>query len=280
MVAIPVAATIAFHEIGGYNGLVQNLPATHMAIELTEANILLIGSMLFYSLIPVSEGTFMQRFLMANDSRQLNRALVVLASVCIPFVLVLCIIGFVIKVKAPEIDPNTALFYLIGNYLPIGITGLLVSGILAAIMSTADSWLNTTSVLCAHDIAKGLFPNLNDRQELLIARLSVLVIAGLAITLALAGNSLMGLLWLASNFWMPVILIPLAAGFLKFKTNQKSFIASAILGSTGALLGRYITGEFATTSILFGTMGSSLGLFGTHYLQKLSYNRQAESVNA
>ncbi|MCE2992029.1 MAG: ATP-binding protein [Candidatus Jidaibacter sp.] len=278
LVAIPVACALAFHEIGGYDQLVENLPSTHFSIEFTEANVLFIVSMIFYNLIPVSSGTFVQRFLMANSNKQLERALKIITLISIPFTLIICLIGFIVKARAPDIDPNIAFFYLIGNYLPLGITGLLITGILAAIMSTADSWLNTTSVLCAHDIAKGIFPKLTDKQELLIARISVLIISLLAVLLALTGKSLMGLSWLASNFWMPVILVPLAAGFLKFRSNYKSFLTSNILGIGGALLGRYVTGEFATVSMFFGVLFSAVGLFGMHYLQKLSYKQIGKDI--
>ncbi|MDF3046930.1 MAG: putative periplasmic sensor histidine kinase, partial [Candidatus Midichloriaceae bacterium] len=280
LVAIPVACAIAFHEVGGYSGLIEKLPTSHATIDFTEANILLIASMLFYGLVPVSESTFIQRFLMANDSKQLNKALIILAYISIPFILIMCLIGFVIKVKAPDVNPNTAFFYLIGNYLPVGITGLLISGILAAIMSTADSWLNTTSVLCAHDIAKGLFPKLNDKQELIIARFSVILLAALSVLLAVKGSSLMGLLWLASSFWMPIILIPLAAGFLKFQTSQKSFMTSTVFGFSGVLLGRFITGEFATVGILFGMIGCAIGLFGMHYWQTFTHQKISKNIFA
>ncbi len=270
LVAIPVACAIAFHEVGGYDGIVSKLPEAHLSIDFSHDNILFLLSMVFFSIIPVSAGTFIQRFLMANDSTQLNKALKINALVSLPFAMIICLIGFIVKAKAPEMDSNSAFFYMIGNYLPIGITGFLITGILAAIMSTADSWLNTTSVLCAHDIAKGLFPNITDKQELIIARISVLIIAALSVTLALTGSSIMALWWMSCNFWIPIILIPLAAGFFRFHTNYKSFLASTTLAIMGVLLGRYIKGEFATVSLLFGSIGCTMGLFGAHYLQKLA----------
>lgn len=274
LVAIPIACIVAFHTVGGYDGLINGLPKTHLSIDWTKDNVLLLASLLFYAVMPAPTGVFVQRFLMANDSKQLARSLKLVALVSVPFTMVLCLIGFVIKVKAPEVEPNTAFFYLIGNYLPIGITGLLISGILAAIMSTADSWLNTTSVLCAHDIAKGIFPQLTDKQELFIARLAVLGISCASVLLALEGKSLIGLIWLAENFWLPIVLIPLALGFLKFSTNSKSFISSTALGIAGVLFGRYFTGSFATVSLLFGVVGSALGLLGTHYWQVLFLGRK------
>jgi Na+/proline symporter/signal transduction histidine kinase len=270
LIAIPIACSIAFHEVGGYNELIQKLPSTHTSIVFTKENIILLAGMLFFTLMPLSEGTFMQRYLMANDSKQLTKALRMIIYISLPVASVVYLIGFIIKVKAPDVNPNIAFFYLISNYLPIGITGLLITGILAAIMSTADSWLNTTSVLCAHDIAKGLFPRLTNKQELLIARFSVLIISGLSATLALANPSLMGLLWMAGNFWFPIVMIPMAAGFLRFQTNQQSFIASTTCGALGIILGRYITGEFATISLLLGAISSTAGLLGMHFLQVLN----------
>jgi Na+/proline symporter len=273
LIAIPTACFIAFYDVGGYQGLMANLPDSHLSVDFTKDNILLLASMVFYILTPEASGTFMQRFLMANNQKQLNRALKVITIASIPFTLVICLIGFIVKVKAPDVNPNVAFFYLINNYLPIGITGLLVTGILAAIMSTADSWLNTTSVLCAHDIYKGLFPKITSKQELFIARVSVLCIGALATLIALTGTSLIALEWLAGNFWLPVIFVPLAAGLLKFRTNHISFIVAIVGGVIGAVIGKYVSGEFATISVLFGVLGSMVGLFGTHLLQKLLKKR-------
>ncbi len=268
IVAIPTAYILS----DGCDILWESLPESHRAMDLTVDNALLLASMIFYALMPVSEGTFIQRFLMANDKEQLEKTLKMIAFISIPFTMGICLIGLIIKVKAPDIAPNIAFFYLINHYLPIGITGLVITGILAAIMSTADSFLNTAGVLCAHDIVKGIFPKITDKQELFIARCSVLVISAFAIGIAISGKSLMALVWLADIFWMPIIFIPLASGFLNFKTNYKSFGASIFIGITGVFLGKFIAGEFATISLLFGVTGSAIGLFGMHWWQR-SYGK-------
>ncbi|MDF3048313.1 MAG: Sodium:solute symporter family [Candidatus Midichloriaceae bacterium] len=41
LVAIPIACTIAFHDIGGYDRMIEELPATHLPIDLTWSNMLL-----------------------------------------------------------------------------------------------------------------------------------------------------------------------------------------------------------------------------------------------
>ena len=41
--------------------------------------------------------------------------------------------------------------------MPIGLKGLIISAIIAIIMSTSDSWLNACSTIIAHDILKKIY---------------------------------------------------------------------------------------------------------------------------
>lgn len=280
-IGIPAACLAAYYDIGGYNGIISNLPSTHTTIDISSHNILLFASLVFYCLIPVSSGSFIQRFLMADSNKQLSNALKANMLATIPLTIVICLIGFIVKAKAPGLNPNMAFFYLIDNYLPPVVVGLVISGILAAIMSTADSMLNTTSVLCAHDIIKSLFPKISDKTELLIARISVLFISGFATFLAFANNtSILGLSWLAQNLWEPLVFIPIAAGFLKFKTNYKSLIGAILFAVIATGVGKYITGEFATISMIMGMSASIVGLVVTHYAQRLPVESAKKSVVA
>ena len=276
-VGIPAACFAGYSDVGGYDALIATLPPSHTTINFTSDNKILLISFIFWALIPFSNGAFIQRFLMANNAEQLRQVLKTLVFVTLPFALIILLIGFIVKIKAPDIDSNTAFFFLIDNYLPVGVKGLVIVGILSAIMSTADSWLNTVSVSLAHDVVKKLFPRIRDKQEVLVARAALILVAGLAMFVAFyKSGSIMKLQWLASSFWEPVMLIPLMVGFLKFKTNYKSFIGSVSLGIIFTFIGAYFAAldshevfDFATISMATGIFGSALGLFITHYVQGL-----------
>lgn len=80
------------------------------------------------------------------------------------------------------------------------IGGLLLCGILAAIMSTADSQLLVSSSAVANDLFKGVFfKKLKDKQVLMIARVSVLVVSVIAIFIAWNPNS--SIMNLVSDAW-------------------------------------------------------------------------------
>lgn len=86
-------------------------------------------------------------------------------------------------------DGEKIFIYMVQNLLTgpgfAIIAGLLLTAILAAIMSTADSQLLVTSSAVSEDICKTIFKaKINEKQLVWISRLSVLVIAIIAIIIA------------------------------------------------------------------------------------------------
>lgn len=85
--------------------------------------------------------------------------------------------------------------------------------------------------------------------------------------LAFFEKGIIKLIWLANTFWSPIVIIPLPAGFLNSRTNTKSFIALVMLAITFTAISGYIVGV-STISLMCGTVGSTIGLFGMYYWQK------------
>ena len=122
------------------------------------------------------------------------------------------------------------------------IGGLFLCGILAAIMSTADSQLLVTASSVSEDIYKGVInPKADSKKVLLISRITVIVVAALAFVIAWnPDSSIMGLVsdaWagLGSAFG-PIILLSL---YWK-RTNMQSAIAGMISGGLTVIIWDYI----------------------------------------
>lgn len=77
-------------------------------------------------------------------------------------------------------EPNDTLLIMIQELLPVGLKGLLAAGLLAAVMSTVESALNSTATVTAEDIVLRLRPQTKDRTLVLIGRIT----AGVVIVLA------------------------------------------------------------------------------------------------
>lgn len=280
-VGIPLACLTAYYNIGGYEALISKLPPTHTSFEINRDNIILLASLIFYFMIPISSGSYIQRYLMARSSNQLNSVMTRNAFISIPFMLTLCFVGYIVKATNPDLNPNQAFYYIIGNDLPPIVTGIIISGILAAIMSTADSWLNTASILIAHDIIKKASPvEISEKAELNIARFAVIFLSGLAAILSLKyGKSILGIDWFVSNFWEPLVLVPIAFGFLKFRTNFYSYITCILFGIFGSVSGAKITGEYATISLLMGVLSGVFGMIIAHRFQGL-HKLEKQQINS
>lgn len=122
------------------------------------------------------------------------------------------------------------------------IGGLLLCGILAAIMSTADSQLLVSSSAVAKDLCNGVFfKKLTEKQVLVIARVTVVLIAGVAFAIAWNPNS--SIMLLVSDAWAglgsafgPTILMSL---YWK-RINLQGAAAGMISGGATVLLWDYI----------------------------------------
>ncbi|WP_295155722.1 sodium:solute symporter [uncultured Brachyspira sp.] len=83
-----------------------------------------------------------------------------------------------------NIDGNAILPYFVMDYLPIGISGLVLAGIFAAAQSTVSSSLNSVSTCLTKDILEKLKPNLTDKFKLNFARASSWIVGFISTYLA------------------------------------------------------------------------------------------------
>lgn len=140
--------------------------------------------------------------------------------------------------------------------IPI-IAGIFLCGILAAIMSTADSQLLVSASSVAEDLVKGIIKkDASEKTVFRISRITVLVIAVLAYLIALDPNS--SIMGLVSNAWAglgaafgPTVLLSL---YWK-RTNFAGAAAGIASGAVTVLVWDYIP--------LAGgqTLGAATGLY-------------------
>ena len=78
-------------------------------------------------------------------------------------------------------DADSALPTLVAKLLPAGLKGLMVCGIMAALMSSLASLFNSSSMLFTIDFYKKFRPQSSEKQLLYIGRIATVVIVGLGI---------------------------------------------------------------------------------------------------
>ncbi len=77
---------------------------------------------------------------------------------------------------------------LIGELVPTGLRGFISAALLAALMSTIAAALNSAGTLMALDIAKTYRPNITDKGQVLVGRITVVVVMLLAMLWSTQGG--------------------------------------------------------------------------------------------
>ena len=146
-------------------------------------------------------------------------------------------------IPAPEPGNEEKIFMImVQGMFPTVIAGVLLSAVLAAIMSTADSQLLVASSAFSTDIYQTLFnKNADDKKLVSVGRITILVIALIAFALAVNPNS--SVFEIVSHAWAgfgaafgPIILCSLFWN----NCNEKGALAGIISGGAVALMWAYL----------------------------------------
>ncbi|PAP74950.1 sodium:solute symporter [Rubrivirga marina] len=135
-------------------------------------------------------------------------------------------------------DPNEALPTLVAALLPIGLRGLVVAGLLAALMSSLSSVFNSCSTLITWDVYKKLNPGASERQLVWVGRLSTIALTVLGLAWIPFVEAAEGGLYVYIQSVQGYISPPIASVFLLglfwSRLNAQGAIASLL---TGLVLG-------------------------------------------
>ncbi len=111
-------------------------------------------------------------------------------------------------------EPDHALPVLVGALLPVGVRGLVVGGLLAALMSSLSSVFNSCSTLVTWDIYKKLHPTASERQLVWVGQISTVVMVALGLAWIPFMSYISGQLYQYLQSVQAYIAPPIAAVFL------------------------------------------------------------------
>ncbi len=118
----------------------------------------------------------MQRVLGARSVDQARWGAMLAAALKVLPLFIMAIPGALAFALLPNLETGDQVFpAMIVNFLPVGLTGLVIAGLIAAIMSTIDSTLNASSTLVMYDFFQADKRGWSPRRTVLVGRLVTLV---------------------------------------------------------------------------------------------------------
>lgn len=248
-----IMTIIGFNKLGGWSGLTSNVDPEMLTMLRSAEQ---AHDMSWYSVIlgyPIigiwyfcTDQTIVQRVLGAKDENHAR-----LGPIFAGFIKLLPLFIFVMPglialalinqgTLPDELDDTAQTYaYLIGNILPVGVKGVVVAAMLAALMSTVSGALNSIATVFCFDIYKPLRPNTSDKKLILVGRVATLVAILFAILWApqiskfesiLQGNTAM------ISYLAPSITAVFLGGVLWKRASAKGAIITLSVGTIFGLI--------------------------------------------
>ncbi len=214
-VLLPVALLIGLNAVGGPNNLLDQVPAAHLTVlgDYTPLQFLTLfcAFLLGETLVP----PYAQRTFSTPDSRHARIGFTMAGFFSFFFYFTSASLGLIALVLYPDIKSDEALPTVVVNLMPIGVLGLVIAALLAVVMSTASSYLNSTAVVLTKDIYQPLKATpISSSRKLTIERATSVIVGAAATIFALSVPSIVDALLYSYTLWAPTIIVPLFAAVL------------------------------------------------------------------
>ena len=229
VIVIPLIANVVVHEVGSVKELFRRVPADKLQI-------ISHGKVGYYATIALFvcvfnsfllSPPFISRMLMARNKRQATDMLFIAAAFDPLFKFLIMLIGLGTVVLYPTIEPSKILPHIISEFFPVGIQGLCIAGLIAIIMSTADSFLHAAGLSLIHDVVR---PIQNTRIDTLRwVQYATFITGCLSIFLALAVDNIFTMVVYGTGIMGASITFPFIAGVMGIKKDARAFQIALIV---------------------------------------------------
>ena len=179
-----VILMVAIHHLGGWSALYSktpqlmhlHLPKDHDTLPWTH----MLGLFFLNINYWCANQTVMQRSLAAKSLRHAQVGLMVGGLMKYVMAVIIIIPGIalfgILQEQGGLSDPDMAFPYLVSNFLPIGLKGIILCALFASLMSTVDSTFNSLATLFSIDIYKEYInKEATDQQVVQTGRKTILV---------------------------------------------------------------------------------------------------------
>ncbi len=242
MIAGGIVLTIfGLNEVGGISGLKEKLPEHFFNMFKSASDPdypwtgIIFGAPIIAFWYWCTDQYIVQRMLNARSINDARRGSLLAASLKILPIFILVLPGLIAVTLYPEISGDDAYpMLLASNLLPVGVKGFVVTGLLAAIMSSLASVFNSTAALYTNDFYRPKHPNASERELVLVGRLSTTIIVVVAILcvplVKLITSQVYLYLQSLQGFVSPPITAVFIFGLLNKKTTAKAAFWTLIIG--------------------------------------------------
>jgi len=179
---------LGLQEVGGFSGLQAKLPAEYFSMFKSVSHPdfpwtgIIFGAPILGVWYWCTDQFIVQRVLSAKNINSARSGAIFAGYLKILPVFILVLPGMIALAMFPDITGDEAYPALVTSHLlPMGIKGIVVASLLAALMSSLASCFNSSSTLFTMDFYKPFRPRATESELVLVGRLATIVLVILGI---------------------------------------------------------------------------------------------------
>jgi len=175
------------------------------------------------------------------------------------------------KILLPsDINSDSVFITMLKDYLPRGLSSIALAGVMAAIMSTADSLVNSATSIFMRDIYHSFInPKASDEKNVKYARLITLIFSLLPFIFVVKFPKIWSLISYTYLLWAPAIFVPLIVALYYGKASRYAGLYSMIIGMAVAIIWLFILKEpYGINATAAGVVSSGITFPILHLLTK------------
>jgi SSS family solute:Na+ symporter len=250
-------------RVGWFTGLSEALPSDYFSLfrPMSDPDFpwtgILFGAPILAFWYWCADQYIVQKIFSAKSIEHARKGTLLAAVLKITPIFILVLPGLIAAVLYPEVKGDKAYPTLLASdLLPVGIKGIVVVGLLSAIMSSLASTFNTAATLFTFDFYKKRYPKESEEKLVLIGRLSTTAIVLVAILIIPIVKLFNTQIYLFIQSFQACVSPPITAVFLwglifKF-VNTRAAMVSLIFGELIGLFRLTLDG-LVNSGIISGT---------------------------
>lgn len=261
LVAIIVLLPLALYRVGGLHNLFDKAPDGFFNLTNETFTVgYLVAWVILLALNYSSSWSLVQRYYSVEtdtDARKVGYLVAFLHFIVTPMMYLPAIAARVIYPDLSESQTEQIYGIICRDLLPVGMIGLLISGMFAATMSTLSGEYNAIASVMTNDVyLRYIDPQTSSGRLLLVGRVTTVIAGIFSIAVALVvwmnpeGRNLFDLMVKVFSIFLPPIAVPMLAGLVSRKVSNWGGLLGLILGIMTGLIAFILSQCFNNFSFL------------------------------
>lgn len=285
IIGVSLCGYLAIEQVGGFDTMMATLYSSPQYVTNMEpfadwTAVKFAGLFFSFLLGEFCAPYFIQRYASTKSAKDSKAGVLIFSVHWVFFLATTAGIGLASMALQPHVRPDLAFTNLVRDVLPVGVTGLVLAALLAAVMSSGAAFINTACVVYTRDIYnKFINTEATQAQMLRQSRMSTLLVGGISIAVAISFQDVFGLMIYVFKLWPSAVIPPLLLGLLWGKMSPYAGAPAVLVGVVSCFIwSDKILGEpFGIPANLIGISLNCLTLFIVHQLTK---NKEARGLYA